>query len=142
MTTQRQREYSLYIESDRWKIRRRLFRIKHPTCQKCGSSEELHVHHATYERLENELDEDLRTLCKECHKALHKKHKRSKHTLLEATNLFLAGKLLHKKERSAVNKEKEETKRKKKWTKLRKEELIPRVSMRDILLGTYKGKNG
>lgn len=135
MTTQRQREYHLYIESDRWKMRRNLFKMKHPKCQKCRSSDHLHVHHATYERIGNELDDDLRTLCKDCHKELHKRHKTSKYTLLEATKLFLIGKLLTKKERAKINKQKALTKQRKKWDKLRKREFIPRMSMRDILLG-------
>lgn len=39
-------------------------------CQTCLSVEDLEVHHKTYERLGDELPEDLITLCRECHHAI------------------------------------------------------------------------
>jgi 5-methylcytosine-specific restriction endonuclease McrA len=40
-------------------------------CERCGSPWGLQVHHLTYERLGNELPEDLVCLCRDCHRTLH-----------------------------------------------------------------------
>ena len=41
-------------------------------CSVCGSTEDLQVHHITYEKCYGEEDEkDLITLCKSCHQKLH-----------------------------------------------------------------------
>ena len=45
-------------------------------CAICRSTEFLEVHHRTYERIGEERQEDLITLCRECHQIFHQ-HKRT-----------------------------------------------------------------
>lgn len=63
--------YARYIQkSKKWQRKRRQrLELDNYTCQnrKCGSHENLTVHHLTYERLYNERMEDLQTLCRPCH---------------------------------------------------------------------------
>jgi hypothetical protein len=42
-------------------------------CQGCGKQGDnsLDVHHLTYERMGDELDEDLAVMCRTCHEAEH-----------------------------------------------------------------------
>lgn len=40
-------------------------------CRGCGTVDNLHVHHLTYERLGRELLTDLVTLCAGCHRKQH-----------------------------------------------------------------------
>lgn len=65
-------EYDVYMRSPQWKQRRAqaLERAQYRCCM-CGFSKwskQLEVHHVTYERLGNELPDDLVVLCSECHK--------------------------------------------------------------------------
>jgi len=66
-------EYSKVISSARWK-KLRLQRIASAKgrCERCGRwptySRELELHHRTYERLGNELPDDVELLCVPCHK--------------------------------------------------------------------------
>ncbi len=64
--------YRDYINSRRWKNKRKA-KIKESGhfCNKCGSVRFLQVHHLTYERLGNELLEDLEILCDNCHRLEH-----------------------------------------------------------------------
>lgn len=64
--------YNLYLKSHAWTARRvgALRRANH-RCQLCPAIERLHVHHVTYTRVGAERIEDLRVLCKDCHKRLH-----------------------------------------------------------------------
>lgn len=66
-------EYKQYLESDEWKVKReeRLEKDGH-RCVCCNSSDNLNVHHITYDRLKNESIYDLITLCRDCHEKLHK----------------------------------------------------------------------
>lgn len=64
----------------------------------CGTSKGIQVHHLTYERLGNELMDDLRILCYTHHKEVTRLHKalgRRRITGLEAFNIYLS----HKKKR-------------------------------------------
>lgn len=66
-------KYREYINSQTWKERAKKIRKrdKH-VCRLCYTNkEELHVHHATYERLGVEDDNDLITLCASCHNKFH-----------------------------------------------------------------------
>lgn len=51
-------------------------------CQVCGKMEtkknSLVIHHLTYERLGHEDIDDLITVCKQCHTAIHKEHQKEK----------------------------------------------------------------
>lgn len=66
-------DYDVYITSPEWKVRARQIRKRDGyTCQDCGATDvPLDVHHLTYEHLGHERDEDLITLCRECHDAQH-----------------------------------------------------------------------
>ena len=66
-------KYLRYIESEKWFIlKNRIKKRDKNKCTKCNSNLNLHVHHITYDNLFNEKDEDLITLCSECHKDFHK----------------------------------------------------------------------
>lgn len=64
--------YTEYMNSPQWRARRsRIMLRDNFICQACHVKPANHVHHKTYERLGEELDEDLVALCFECHKAEH-----------------------------------------------------------------------
>lgn len=63
----------LHLESPEWQaLRARLIPARGKKCEQCGNPERLTLHHITYERLGEELDDDLLVLCWSCHDALHK----------------------------------------------------------------------
>lgn len=65
--------YADYLASDGWKLRRRQTRRRaYGLCCACGAAADLHVHHATYARLGDELAADLVLLCSGCHEATHR----------------------------------------------------------------------
>ena len=75
--------YERYMLSPEWRRKReqRLEFDQH-TCQGCGATSKqyrLEVHHLTYERLENELIEDLQTLCVLCHPVATSEQRRKKY---------------------------------------------------------------
>mgnify|MGYP001560286122 CR=1 FL=1 len=63
--------YCMYLVSLRWKVRRqqRLMRDQW-RCQDCGARA-TEVHHLTYDRLFEELLNDLLSLCRRCHRLRH-----------------------------------------------------------------------
>jgi len=63
--------YYTYLKSERWQEIKRAAREYYSVCQECGSSENLQVHHLSYEKLGREEFEDLTLLCEKCHKARH-----------------------------------------------------------------------
>ncbi len=64
--------YSEYLQSPGWKARRqKALKFANFRCQVCNSTEDLNVHHRTYERLGHEHMGDLITLCKNCHEIFH-----------------------------------------------------------------------
>ncbi len=67
-------DLSDYIKTKEWRKKRlETFLKKWKRCMKCWSEKQIHVHHATYERLWNETtDTDLFPLCKRCHNYFHK----------------------------------------------------------------------
>lgn len=70
----RKREYDVYITSPTWSRRKSAFFSKHPkVCSACGSKEQIHLHHHTYDRVGGqELDDDLVPLCQSCHNLVHR----------------------------------------------------------------------
>lgn len=74
--------YSEYLLTSVWHYRRNeaLKRAGH-TCHRCGVKRQLQVHHLSYERLGNEIDEDLEVLCKGCHLGHHAADAKEKITL-------------------------------------------------------------
>jgi 5-methylcytosine-specific restriction endonuclease McrA len=69
--------YEQYLQTPHWKrMREDELRAAGRRCQLCNrGSRILDVHHRTYERRGEELDEDLIVLCRECHDNFHK-HRR------------------------------------------------------------------
>ena len=83
--------YEAYLASPQWEqVRRRIIRRRNGRCEACGSKENLHVHHGTYERFRRELDDDLFLLCELCHDALHRYQRLTRIGLMEATSRFVA----------------------------------------------------
>lgn len=66
-------KYIKYINSDAWRaMRSRVLERDSCRCRDCGhTSPRNHVHHLTYARLGRERLDDLVTLCKACHDAVH-----------------------------------------------------------------------
>ena len=65
-------DYHAYLNSDAWKQKRSIaLRGAEYRCQVCNRDGQLDVHHRTYERLGNELPQDLVVLCRECHQLFH-----------------------------------------------------------------------
>ena len=64
--------YSEYLKSDHWKeTRLTILDRDGERCVICNSKDRLEVHHRTYERLGEELPDDLCTLCHDCHDTFH-----------------------------------------------------------------------
>lgn len=65
--------YDQYLKSADWQRKKLDVKARDSDkCRACGATENLEVHHLTYERLGNERLEDLVLLCKEDHNAVHK----------------------------------------------------------------------
>lgn len=65
-------EYKEYLRSTEWLIKRKqVFKQKGRVCERCTSKKKIHVHHATYEHLFNELLEELFVFCEACHNEYH-----------------------------------------------------------------------
>lgn len=70
-------DYQYYINTPEWK--QKATEAKEYAgwhCQLCnreGDKTTLHAHHRTYERLGNELPEDITVLCNKCHAKFHDK---------------------------------------------------------------------
>lgn len=64
--------YAAYLESNAWKRMRAVMLEKAGgRCQVCNRDRRLNVHHRTYERIGNEIPDDLIVLCEPCHKLFH-----------------------------------------------------------------------
>jgi hypothetical protein len=65
-------DYDLYLKTEHWKIVREMA-LEHfeRRCGVCNSSENLHVHHRTYERRGKEDPRDVIVLCRACHRIFH-----------------------------------------------------------------------
>ena len=61
-----------YLFSSKWLLRKKMvhFRAKR-TCEECGTKQDLHVHHKTYDNIGNEPLKDLLLLCLGCHQKAH-----------------------------------------------------------------------
>ena len=63
--------YRRYLQSWQWKVKRmKRLKMDGMACVLCDSSDQLQVHHVTYDRLGFERLSDLRTLCRDCHEAI------------------------------------------------------------------------
>jgi 5-methylcytosine-specific restriction endonuclease McrA len=65
--------YETYVRTDCWQLRREAYIAVHGSvCEVCGTAiDGVDVHHLTYEHLGRELDDDLMSLCRGCHSAVH-----------------------------------------------------------------------
>jgi hypothetical protein len=64
--------YHEYLESPEWDERRKAKLDEAGyRCQLCNKASKLSVHHRCYDRVFNELPEDLIALCKKCHQKFH-----------------------------------------------------------------------
>lgn len=64
--------YAEYLQSPEWKEKQQKARqFANHRCQVCNSSEDLNVHHRTYDRLGHEHMGDLIVLCRNCHEIFH-----------------------------------------------------------------------
>lgn len=65
-------KYYKYLESNEWKaIRNDRMKMDNYLCQECRNAKADEVHHITYNRIFEEILEDLISVCKPCHKKLH-----------------------------------------------------------------------
>lgn len=61
-----------YMQTKQWsELKEHRLRIAQNKCEHCGSTNKLHLHHVTYERLTQEHIEDVVILCEECHNKVH-----------------------------------------------------------------------
>lgn len=66
-------DYHEYMRSDKWREKRRQVILRAGgTCERCHLWPIVNVHHLTYERLGDELLEDLLGVCTRCHRSMHK----------------------------------------------------------------------
>lgn len=65
--------YRRYLQTQHWKISANAVKARSLSrCQMCGvESKHLEAHHNSYERLGCELESDLISLCRQCHKRHH-----------------------------------------------------------------------
>lgn len=64
--------YEQYLRTDHWRARRnRALKLATYRCQRCTDNRNLQVHHLSYDRLGEELDDDLQVLCRGCHLGHH-----------------------------------------------------------------------
>lgn len=70
-------QYSDYLRSPYWATRKaQVKRLRNCRCEICASTNHLVVHHLTYNRIGEELDNDLLLLCERCHNETHE-HQRA-----------------------------------------------------------------
>lgn len=69
----RRADYSQYMKSAEWFHKRQQVILRSDgKCEAIGcTNEAVEVHHMTYQRLGNENLEDLRAVCRECHRKIH-----------------------------------------------------------------------
>lgn len=73
-------DYKQYMQSPQWKEKcNERINIDNGECVLCGSMFDLQVHHISYKRFKNEnVYEDLITVCPRCHILLHNYYRRVK----------------------------------------------------------------
>lgn len=79
-------DYHAYIQSPAWaKKRAQYWATVERCCQACRLTQDLHVHHMTYDRFKNEHLSDLIGLCQYCHELVHAHHRKVGGDLRAAT---------------------------------------------------------
>ncbi len=67
-------KYQEYLRSPEWREKRsRVMRRASYLCEMCGERRATEVHHLTYDRIFREELDDLKAICRECHKTIHDK---------------------------------------------------------------------
>ena len=68
-------KYYAYLKSKAWAdLKLDIIHLRGQKCERCGSKRSLrflHLHHLTYDRLYDELPEDLELICAGCHSVEH-----------------------------------------------------------------------
>lgn len=65
-------QYREYLTSKKWEwYKKAIHYIYNNECYICGSTEKLHVHHKTYDRIYHEDLDDLVLVCDFCHVRIH-----------------------------------------------------------------------
>lgn len=82
-------DYATYITSTAWQARRLQFIATTNGRCACGETHDLHVHHASYDNLGDEPDEDLRLVCQRCHSEIHHIHRQLGGSLKTVTDRVL-----------------------------------------------------
>lgn len=115
-TKSSKKAHKFYLKTKHWRARRlEILERDNHQCQACGDTKSLHVHHKRYNHLWAERDDDLITLCEECHRTTHHYGKLSRIRKKDGTKI----KLNKKKQPKRVTK-----KEKKKFKKLSKKDKI------------------
>jgi len=66
------RWYSDYLDTDTWRVRRRLVLERAGgLCEGCRKEPATQVHHLTYDHVEHEFLWELVAVCRECHERFH-----------------------------------------------------------------------
>lgn len=65
-------DYERVLSSEYWAEKAKKIKEETPYCECCGSTLNLQVHHLTYNHLGFECRYELRVLCEDCHRAIHK----------------------------------------------------------------------
>jgi len=66
--------YKKYLQTEEWKTKADACKeLANYKCNRCDNTTNLHAHHKTYDRVGEELQEDLECLCSECHDNEHNK---------------------------------------------------------------------
>lgn len=66
------KKYHEYLQSDEWKEKRKeIFEFIAKKCAKCKTTENIQLHHRSYENIYQESFSDVVPLCETCHKLFH-----------------------------------------------------------------------
>jgi len=70
-----QKQKQQHLGSDYWhQLKQKRTKIASGICERCGSAENLELHHIHYLSLGSEDIDDVRLVCRDCHQAIHDKY--------------------------------------------------------------------
>ena len=75
--TKKQKAHQAYVRTMKWRTTRAAFLKRYPNCELCGAPSE-NAHHLHYETIGAEREADLLSLCRDCHRELHKRERAEK----------------------------------------------------------------
>ena len=83
-------EYDRHLASPKWAAFRQVaLSIAKNRCRACAATEDLQVHHRTYDHFGHEELDDVVVLCQRCHDAVHRLERSGRLSLWDATNVVL-----------------------------------------------------